>query len=147
MAAGCLLLSIRLMVGALKMSGFGAAPALIFSMASFILTVLLISPETVFRIAEWCSRPVTNLIFPNEKLSKPPLSYVLAREYGRQARLEDAIEQYQQIIHYYPDERDAYVELLPLIQKLGDSKMHEKYVLLFKKRFNQDVPAARSPVG
>ncbi len=128
------------MVSALKMSGFGAAPLLLFSIAAFMMMVILVAPETVLRVAEWCSRPFTNLIFPNDRLSKPPLSYVLAREYTKRSRLEDAVEQYAQIIHFYPAEKDAYVELLALAQTLGDDELHEKYAGLFRKRFHQEAP-------
>ena len=130
------------MVAALKMTGFGAAPLLLFSIASFLMMVLLVAPETAFRIAEWCSRPFTNLVFPNDRLSKPPLSYLLAREYTKQSRLEDAVEQYAQIIHFYPTEKDAYIEVLAVTKAMGDDELHNKYASLFKKRFHQAPPVA-----
>jgi hypothetical protein len=130
----------KLMVAALKIEGFGAAGYLIFSFSSFIGGVLLISPETVFRIAEWCSRPITDLIFPSEEFSKPPLSYVLARRYSTSLRLEESLLEYEKIIHFYPNEKDAYIELVGVTRRLGDDRTRRKYAALFRKRFNRKVP-------
>ena len=78
-----MLVSIWLMTAAFKINGFGALGHIIFSMTGFIMAVLLIAPETVFRIAEWISRPFAELFFPSEEYKKPPLSYKMARRVSR----------------------------------------------------------------
>jgi hypothetical protein len=135
-------LSVKLMVAALNIPGLGAAGHLIISMALFVSTVLLIAPETVFKIAEWCSKPVTNLIFPSARLEKPPLSYVMARNYSQRMRLEDAVEEYKNIIQFYPDEVDAYTELLAVAIRLEDDELYQRYAAKFAKRFKREAPSS-----
>jgi len=145
LAAACLIFSFMRMTAALKIEGIGAAGHVIFSMGAFITAILLIAPETAFRLAEWCSRPFTNILFPSEEFRKPPLSYLLARKYNTELRFDEAIEQYQKIILHYPDETAAYVELLELARDLGDDRLFQKYAELFKKRFKQEVPRTTEP--
>lgn len=132
--------SVKLMGAGLKIEGFGAVGHLIFSMVCFISAVLLVAPETVFRFAEWCSRPFTNILFPSDEFSRPPLSYVLARRYRGSLRLRDAVEEYEKIIYFYPGEIDAYVELVDVAKRLGDKELTRRYAALFKKRFHREVP-------
>ncbi len=142
LAAVCLLFSWKLMAAGLKIEGFGAAPHVIFSMVGFLSAVFLVAPETAFRLAEWCSRPFVNIIFPSDEFAKPPLSYTLARRYRHERRLVDAAEQYETIIRHYPKQRDAYVELLEVAAELGDDKLRRKYAGLFRKRFKQNSDTA-----
>jgi len=135
LAAVCLTICVRLMVAALQIPGLGAAGHLIFSFATFILMVLLIVPETAFRMAEWCSRPITNIIYPSDRLDRPPLSYTMAREYSRRMRVEEAITEYEGIIQFYPQEAEAYLELMALAKKAGDEPLYERCEGLYKRRF------------
>lgn len=135
LAALSLLGSVLLMASALKMGGLGAAFPVILSMAGFLLCVLLIAPETAFKLAEWIAKPFAALFYPTEEFNKPLLSYMLARRYSQERRLEDAVSEYEKILHYYPEERDAYVELLELTERLGDPERHAQYLALFQKRF------------
>ena len=139
-AVFCLLVSVRLMAGALKIEGYGAAGPAILSVISFLVSILLISAETALPLAEWCAKPFENLFFPSDQFTKPPLSYLLARRYAREQRLEDAVGEYEKIIHYYPEERTAYRELLELTRSMGATELHEEYVALFKKHFHEDPP-------
>ena len=141
LAAACVYYSVRHMAAALKAESFAAAPHLFFGFGTFITAVFLISPETVVKICEFCSRPLTNLIYPNARAEKPPLSYVLAHLYAKQLRLSEAIAEYQKIIHYYPRERVAYLELLMLARQIDHPKLYDKYAKLYMKRF-KDVPFA-----
>lgn len=135
LAALSLLGSTLLMASALKMGGLGAAFPAILSMAGFLSCVLLIAPETAFKLAEWIAKPFAASFYPTEEFNKPPLSYLLARRYSQERRLEDAVSEYEKILHYYPEERDAYVELLELTERLGDPERHAQYLALFQKRF------------
>ena len=135
LATACLCVSAKLMATALKISGFGAAGHLVISLSAMITAVVLIAPETTFRLAEWCSKFITDIIFPSEELKKPPLSYTLARRYRTEGRWHDAAEQYLTIILFYPDEREAYLELLEVAKQLDDNALYDKHLALFKKRF------------
>jgi tetratricopeptide (TPR) repeat protein len=128
------------MNAALKIPGFGAAGYLIVSFGALIFAVLLVSPETAFRVAEWCSRPFTDLLFPSDEFAKPLLSYVLARRYARELRLSDAVDEYEKIIRYYPDEKDAYLELIAVAQQLNDRKLLKSCLKRYRKRFKQAPP-------
>jgi len=146
LAVGSLYLAVRQMATALKIDGLAAAPYLFFGFGSFILAIFLMAPETVVKICEFCSRPLTSIIYPSATAEKPPLSYRLARLYTKQLRYADAIEEYQKIIHYYPRERPAYLELLRLAKEIDHAKLYDRYAKLFIKRFGDVAFAeARSP--
>lgn len=135
LAVVCAVFSLKLMIKGLRQESFAAAPFLILSFASVIAAILLIAPETVFKIAEAFSRLFTGIIFPDEKFARPPLSYLLARRYTQEMRTADAISEYINIIHYYPREREAYLELMALTQGADYEKIHRKYARKFHRRF------------
>src|SRR5215213_10297117 len=91
----------------LTTGGLGAAAYLLFGFAALIAAVLFVAPETATRLCELFSRLFTCLIFPDERLAKPPLSYVLAHLYRKQRRYAEAVAEYEKIIHYYPREAAA----------------------------------------
>lgn len=140
LASLCLAACVKLMLDAFKIAGIGAAGHLIGAFMLLIGSIILIAPETVVRIAEWCSRPITDLLFPSEQLDKPPLNYRLARHYAETRRLEEAVTEYAKIIEHYPEETDAYVELLTVAKQLGDDDLHEHYSTLLKKQLQQSPP-------
>lgn len=139
LAFASLVFSVLVMARTLKRSDMGALFPIMFSVLSFVVAVLLIAPETALKLAELCSRPVTNILFPSERFSKPPLSYQIARRHRSMQRLEEALVEYQSIIENYPEERDAYLELLDVAEKLGDAKEQEKCKARFKRQFGEDV--------
>lgn len=141
LAFGCSFYSVKLMIKGLHLEGFLAAPFLIFSFVLVISAVLLIAPETAFKLAEAFSRPFTGIFFPDEKFSKPPLSYLLARRYRLEMRTADAISEYANIIHYYPQEREAYLELISLAKSTGHEKIYGKYSRKFQRRFHSSLSA------
>jgi hypothetical protein len=141
LAGGCAYFAARNMMAALKCDGIAAAPYLFFGIGSFLVAILLISPETVVKLCEFCSRPLTNLVYPNARAERPPLSYRLAHFYTKQLRYAEAVAEYQKIILYYPRERPAYLELLALARRIDHEKLHAKYAKLYMKRF-KDVPFA-----
>jgi hypothetical protein len=139
LAACSMLLCLKLMVMGLMMDWLNAALPVIASLGCFIGAVLLLAPETTFRIAEWCSRPFTAILFPSDHFNKPPLTYKLARRYRDEKRWDDAARQYRKIIRYYPKEADAYIELLHVAGQMGDHKTERRYAALFRRRFKTEV--------
>ena len=142
LAALSLAASVHLMRMGLKHSGISGAGPVIFSLISFVSAVILVAPETAFRIAEWFASFFENLIFPSERFPKPPLSYHLARHYRQCGRLDESMSHYESIIENYPDERDAYLELLELAHQLQDSKRIARYSARFQRRFGVPPPSS-----
>ncbi|MEY4485213.1 MAG: hypothetical protein RL693_2665 [Verrucomicrobiota bacterium] len=140
LAVACSVFSVKLMIKGLAQESLAAAPFLIISFGSIIAAVLSIAPDTAFKIAEAFSGLFTGIFFPDDKFSKPPLSYLLARRYAEELRTEDAINEYINILHYYPREHDAYLELTALAKSTGHEKIYRQYYRKFHHRF----PAARS---
>jgi tetratricopeptide (TPR) repeat protein len=103
-------------------------------MLLFLMAVLLIAPDTVVKIAEWCAKPFADLFYPSDEFEKPPLSYKLARRYKQERRVDEAVQEYEKILFYYPKERDAYVELIELARQAGDDELREKYEALLRER-------------
>ena len=116
----------------------GSLPAAIMNFAVFIGALILVAREAAPWLAEQFSMPFLEVYFPNLNFPKPPLSYTLAHHYRDQGRLEDAAEQYQKIIRYYPGEEAAYVELLKVAEQMEDRKLGERYTELYQRRFRQD---------
>lgn len=145
LAAVCLMASIWLMRAAFKMAGMGAAGPVILSMVSFVTVVLLIAPETAYWLAEQIAKPFANLFYPSDSFKKPPLSYTLARRYRKELRFEDAVAQYQNIIEFHPQERQAYLELIEAAGRLGDTDLVEKYTALLHRRFPESAENVPPP--
>lgn len=140
LAGVVLLISAGLMMAGLTMDWLGAALPVIGSMLLFVTFVLLLAPETAVKLAELCARPFAELFYPSDEFEKPPLSYVLARRYSQERRLEQAVQEYEKILQYYPEERDAYLELIELAQRVGDDELREKYEALYQERFAAEPP-------
>lgn len=128
------LASAWLMSAALKMSWLGAAFPVIGSMLLFLTAMLLMAPDTVFKIAELCAKPFADLFFPSDEFEKPPLSYLLARRYSQERKLDAAVQEYEKILFYYPEERAAYLELIELARRVGDEELREKYEGLLNQK-------------
>lgn len=140
LAALCLAASAHLMRQGLKHNGISAAGPVIFSLSSFVTAVLLIAPETAVRLAEKFAGFFTDLIFPSERYSKPPLSYHMARYYRKCGRLEESLSHYESIIEHYPTEREAYLELLEVARALGNSRCLARYTARFTRQFGHSPP-------
>ncbi len=143
LAIVCMLVCIQQMAVGLKIEGLGAAGHIIASLAAGLVSVILVAPEIISRLAELISRPFANLLFPSEQLSKPPLSYRLARYYREEMRLDESIGEYASIIEFYPDEKDAYVELIDLAKATSNDELQQQYADLFRKRFGTEPPAPK----
>ncbi len=129
-----LLMSAWLMSAALKMGGMGAAFPVIGSMLLFLTFGLLMAPDTAVKLAEMCAKPFADLFYPSDEFERPPLSYVLARKYSQERRVDAAVEEYEKILFYYPEERAAYREVIELAQRVGDDELREKYEELLRQR-------------
>ncbi len=123
------------MSAGLKMEWLAAAFPVIGSMLLLLMAVLLIAPDTAVKIAEWCAKPFADLFYPSDEYEKPPLSYKLARRYKQERRVDEAVQEYEKILYYYPKERDAYVELIELAKQAGDDELQEKYEGLLREKF------------
>ena len=133
----CAGVTAKLVHDAVGMEGLAAFGRMIGGLLGMITTVLLISPETVFKVAEWCARLFVGMIWPSAQLEKPPLNYRLARYYTRSQRLEEAVAEYQKIIHFYPKERNAYQELIAVAIQLGDEELRVKYAALLREQLGE----------
>ncbi len=143
-AAGCSYFFVSSMGRALKIPGLGAAGYLIIGFAALIAAVLLVAPETVTRLCEFCSRLFTTLVFPDARFKKPKLSYILPCLYAKERRYPEAIQEYQKLLEHYPKEHDAHLELISVLQLSGQSKLSTKYIKRFTKLFpNEPVPRLR----
>lgn len=132
---------VRQFAAALKTESLGAAAPLLFGFAALIATLVLIAPETVFRICGFFSRVFTGVIFPDDRASRPTLSYLLAHRYTKLMRYAEALEEYEKIIRYYPDERNAYLELLTIAKGTDNDRIYRKYARKYRKKFQCDPPA------
>ena len=117
--------------------GFTGVPALLFGFGAFITGLLLVSPEVVGPVSGFFADFFIDLIYPGARASKPALSYLLARRYHDQARLDESIAEYQKILHYYPKEKDAYRELLLVAQEAGDERTFQKYTRRYLRHFRE----------
>lgn len=131
----CLAASAHLMRQGLKHNGISAAGPVIFSLCAFVTSVLLMAPETAVRLAEAFGALFADLLFPSERFSKPPLSYHMARHYRACGKLEESLCHYESIIQHYPEERDAYLELLEVARALGDKRRLNRYTARFARQF------------
>lgn len=147
LACMTMLASIGLMKAAFNIGGMGAAGPTIVSMVMFVSTVLLIAPETAFWLAEQIAKPLANLFYPSDSFKKPPLSYALARRYRNERRFDDAATQYESIIKFYPEEKDAYLELLDVARQMEDAGLSEKITALLHKRFPDTISQDPMPDG
>ncbi|MCX6851871.1 MAG: hypothetical protein NTY98_23470 [Verrucomicrobia bacterium] len=134
LAGLALLASVWLMSAALKMGWLSAALLVIGSMLLLVTTVLLLAPDTAFKLAEWIAKPFAELFFPSDEFEKPPLSYLLARRYSRERKVDAAVQEYEKILFYYPEERDAYLEVIELAQRVKDEELRERFEGMLRER-------------
>jgi len=122
------------MSAGLKTDWLGAAFPVIGSMLLFLIAVLLMAPDTAVKLAELCAKPFAELFYPADEFEKPPLSYLLARRYSQERRVDAAVQEYEKILFYYPEERSAYAAVIELAQRVGDAELRERYEGLLKVR-------------
>ncbi len=134
LAGLALLTSVWLMSAALKMNWLSAALLVIGSLLLLVTAVLLIAPDTAFKLAEWIAQPFAELFFPSDEFEKPPLSYLLARRYSQERKVDAAVQEYEKILFYYPEERDAYLEVIELAQRVKDEELRERFEGMLRER-------------
>ncbi|WP_395737670.1 hypothetical protein [Prosthecobacter sp.] len=133
-----LLVSVWLMSAGLKAGGIGAAFPVIGSALLFVTFIIMIAPDTAVKVSEWIARPFAALFYPDDEFDKPPLSYVLARKYSQERKVESAVQEYEKILYFYPEERDACRELIELGKRVGDGELTEKYEEVWRERFENE---------
>lgn len=134
----CLYACFRLIRAALAIqssSSFQVAPLLVVAFGLFFAALLLIAKETVLPLCEFFSRIFTGLFLPHDQFSKPLLSYILARKYSREMRYTEAFEEYKKILQYYPDELDAYREIIAVCHAAGAGKLAHRFEKKLRRRF------------
>lgn len=134
LAGLALVASVWMMSAALKMDWLSAALLVIGSMLLLVTTVLLLAPDTAFKLAEWIAQPFAELFFPSDEFEKPPLSYLLARRYSQERKVDAAVQEYEKILFYYPEERAAYLEVIELAQRVKDEELRERFEGLLRER-------------
>jgi len=128
LAAALLFGAYRFGIRALSYASIGPALVyLLFAAAQLVSSVILIAPELAHYVAGIISKPFTSLFLPDEKFSRPPLSYILARKYAREMRYQEAVEEYLQIIKHYPREREPYEEIIRIANLVGDTQTAAKF--------------------
>ncbi len=108
---------------------FNAVMPLLYSIGLLMLAVICIAPE----LMHWGSIPIRMMfdgLFTSSERGVPPPDYNVTRVYCEQERYAEALEQYQQIIHYHPDEFLAYVEGIQLAFQVEEPEIAER---LYKK--------------
>jgi hypothetical protein len=148
------LLAVALLYGAywfanraLSYDGFFAASYFLAFAVQLISSVILISPELAHCVGGIISKPFASLFLPDEKFSRPPLSYILARKYAHDKRYQDAVQEYLQIIKHYPDEREPYEEIIRIANLVGDTKTAAKFKhKLDKKKRLRRATRKRNPI-
>lgn len=134
LAGLALLASVWMMSAALKMDWLSAALLVIGSMLLLVTAVLLLAPDTAFKLAEWIAKPFAELFFPSDEFEKPPLSYLLARRYSQERKVDAAVQEYEKILFYYPEERGAYLEVIELARRVKDEELRERFEGLLRER-------------
>ncbi|MFC5453841.1 hypothetical protein [Prosthecobacter fluviatilis] len=145
LAGLALLASVWLMCAALRMDWLSAAFLVIGSMLLLVAAVLLLAPDTAVKLAEWIAQPFAELFYPSEEFEKPPLSYVLARKYSQERKVEAAVQEYEKILFYYPEERSAYLELIELAQRVGDEELRERFEGMMRRALAPSPGSSQPP--
>lgn len=137
----CLIYGVRQLWLGRHIDSLPAVGHMIFGLAALLAAVFLLLSGLIARVCEFLARPLMGVILPDDHAHKPPLSYRLARRYAQQLRHCEAIEEYQKIILYYPDERDAYLELATEARMADDNRTFRKTVTAYERRFGEAFPA------
>jgi hypothetical protein len=127
LAAALLYGAYRFAIQALSYDGFSAASYFLAFAVQLISSVILIAPELAHYVGGIISKPFTSLFLPDEKFSRPSLSYILARKYAREMRYQEAVREYLQIIKHYPSEREPYEEIIRIANLVGDTQTAAKF--------------------
>ena len=127
LAAALLFGAYRFAIQALSYDGYFALSYLLVAAGQLIFSVILIFPELAHCLGGIISKPFASLFLPDEKFSRPPLSYILARKYAREMRYQEAVREYLQIIKHYPSEREPYEEIIRIANLVGDTQSAAKF--------------------
>lgn len=114
LAAACLIWAIRIMQPDLVPINVDQRLAEISGVFGLIGFVVLMGPELV-RIATWPMMKLVDLVvYPDERFQRPPLDQRLALFYVRRGMWEQAADEYERILSYYPGELQLYEALMSI---------------------------------
>lgn len=102
---------------------------ILFAIGALLIGIALIAPEVVRFLLRPVYHWIEGLYGSGDHSAKPPLDYRLARLYVRQGKLDSAAELYERILRYYPEEPDAYRELLEVYAYDPASPKHVKKLI------------------
>ncbi len=98
----------------------------LLGIAAMVTGALLAAPE----IVRWAVWPISSLLdsilMPSEKVD-PPVDFTLARFYGQNLRYDEACEEYEKILHYHPDNAEAYLEGIRAAGLAGNEALAKKF--------------------
>ena len=98
----------------------------LLGIGALITGVLLAAPELV----RWAVSPLSHLLdsilLPSETVH-PPVDFKLARFYGQTLRYDEACEEYVRILHYHPDNAEAYLEGIRAAALAGNEPLATKF--------------------
>jgi tetratricopeptide (TPR) repeat protein len=120
LAGGCLYLALRLFASAMQSEMLGAFGRCVFGMAGLIASVVIVAPEFIPWIASPFLRLLDTIYLPSAT-EPPPVDYTLARFYRKRGRLDEAVQEYEKIVHYHPREVAAYAEGIQAAFEAGDA--------------------------
>lgn len=92
-------------------SGWASAGLLLIGMALVLLGVIMVAPS----LAALLAQPWSSLFYPEETLERPPPVYSIPEGLVKRGEYDAALEYYESIVEAYPDELQAYLEILDLL--------------------------------
>lgn len=114
LASAALVWTIRKMNPGLVTTDMVAGMSQVAALLGVVALIVLLAPELV-RLTTWpAMKLIDSLIYPNERFKRPPLDFRLATFYVRRGLWEQAAEEYERILSYYPDNFETYEALLAI---------------------------------
>ena len=114
LAASCLIWAIRIMNPGLVALDLDQRLAEISGVLGLIGFVVFMGPELVW-LATWpLMKLIDAMVYPNEHFRRPPLDQRLALFYIRRGMWEQAADEYERILTYYPGEPQLYEALMSI---------------------------------
>lgn len=106
--------SIRMMSPGLVTSDMIAGMSQVSALLGIVALIVLLAPELV-RLTTWpAMKLIDAVVYPNERFKRPPLDFRLATFYIRRGLWQQAAEEYERILGYYPQQFEAYQALMAI---------------------------------
>lgn len=88
-------------------------------------TLILLSPSVVKWIGKEILRRFACRFLPSSRFAKPPLSYDRARRLVAEKKYDEAIGAFQDILRYYPEEKEPYNQIIWIANLTGQTHIAE----------------------